>query len=416
MASTDTVGREVTHQRESGRGSAGFMEQEARWGAHNYHPLPVVLARAQGVWVWDVEGKQYLDMLSCYSAISQGHLHPYIVARTKEQLDRLTLTSRAFYNDRLAPFLERLSRLAGQEMALPMNTGAEAVETAIKAARRHAYRKRGIPHNEGEIIVCEHNFHGRTTTIISFSSDADSHDDFGPFTPGFRTIPFNDLDAFRSAITGRTIGILVEPIQAEAGINVPDPGYLRGLREICNERGILLMLDEIQTGLGRTGRMFAFQHEGITPDLLMVGKALGGGIFPVSAAIGSREIMSVFTPGSHGSTFGGNPLACAVADAALDVLENEHLAERAEELGAYLLQRLHALRTDRVREIRGRGLLVGVEMKLAPDESVRPHCEKLLDLGVLCKDTHEKTIRIAPPLTITREELDWALERIAQVL
>jgi ornithine--oxo-acid transaminase len=396
--------------------SKDYIEIENKWGAHNYHPLPVVINRAEGVWVWDVEGRRYLDMLSSYSAISQGHLNPHIIAKAKEQLDRLTLTSRAFYNDRLGPFLKRLCEISGMEMALPMNTGAEAVETAIKMARKWSHRGRGIPLNEGEIIVCENNFHGRTTTIVSFSSDAGSRDGFGPFTPGFRTIPFNDLDAFQEAITDRTVGILVEPIQAEAGIFVPDPGYLRGLREICDDRGILLMFDEIQTGLCRTGRMFAFQHEDATPDVLTVGKALGGGVFPVSAALASREIMSVFTPGSHGSTFGGNPLACAIAEASIDVLVDERLSERSAELGAYLKERLEAVRTPNVKTVRGKGLLVGVEMVLGPGETVRPHCEKLLGLSVLCKDTHERTIRIAPPLTITREELDWALERIVQVL
>ena len=396
--------------------SKGFMELENTWGAHNYHPLPVVINRAEGVWVWDIEGRKYLDMLSSYSAISQGHLNPYIIAKAKEQLDRLTLTSRAFYNDRLGPFLKRLCEVSGMEMALPMNTGAEAVETALKMARRWSHRGRGVPVNEGEIIVCENNFHGRTTTIVSFSSDEDSREGFGPFTPGFRTIPFNDLDAFQAAINDRTVGILVEPIQAEAGIFVPDPGYLRGLREVCDDRGILLMFDEIQTGLCRTGKMFAFQYEDATPDVLTVGKALGGGVFPVSAALASREIMSVFTPGSHGSTFGGNPLGCAIAEASIDVLVDERLDERATELGAYVMDRLEAIRTPKVKDIRGKGLLIGIEMVLGPGETVRPHCERLMDLGVLCKDTHERTIRIAPPLTITREELDWALERIVKVL
>ncbi len=393
-----------------------YLELETTWGAHNYHPLPVVISKGQGCWVWDTDGKKYLDMLSCYSAISQGHLHPHIIAKAKEQLDRLTLTSRAFCNDQLGPFLKRLCGISGMEMALPMNTGAEAVETAIKLARRWSYEKRNIPTNEGEIIVCAENFHGRTVTIVSFSTDEDARAGFGPYTPGFRTIPFNDLAAFEAAITDRTIGILVEPIQAEAGINVPDPGYLAGLRKICTDKGILLMLDEIQTGLCRTGKMFAFQYEDAQPDILTVGKALGGGVFPVSAAIASREIMSAFTPGSHGSTFGGNPLGSAIADASIDVMIDEKLDERATELGAYLLERLEEARTDNVVELRGKGLLVGIEMRLGAGESVRPHCEKLMQMGVLCKDTHEKTIRVAPPLTITKEELDWAVERIAKVL
>jgi len=394
----------------------GYMELENTWGAHNYHPLPVVIEKAKGVWVWDVEGNKYMDMLSAYSAVSQGHLHPHVIAETKAQLDRLTLTSRAFYNDRLGPFLKRLCEIAGMEMALPMNTGAEAVETAIKMSRRYAHQKFHIPANKGEIIVCENNFHGRTTTIVSFSSDPDSRDGFGPFTPGFATIPFNDLDAFQNAITEDTVGLLVEPIQAEAGIFVPDPGYLRGLRDICDDKGVLLMFDEIQTGLCRTGKMFAFQHEDAVPDILTVGKAIGAGVIPLSAAISSREIMSVFTPGSHGSTFGGNPVACAVGEAAIDVLVDERLDERATRLGAYLMEKLETIRTPNVKEIRGIGLLVGIEMVLDEGENVRPLCEKLMGLGMLCKDTHEKTIRLAPPLTITEEELDWAVDRLAQVL
>ncbi|MCK5253821.1 MAG: ornithine--oxo-acid transaminase, partial [Thermoplasmata archaeon] len=359
---------------------------------------------------------KYMDMLSAYSAVSHGHLHPHVIAEAKAQLDRLTLTSRAFYNDRLGPFLKRLCELAGMEMALPMNTGAEAVETAIKMARRYAHTKMGIPAGKGEIIVCDNNFHGRTTTIVGFSSDPDSKDGFGPFTPGFTSIPFNDLDAFQEAIHSETVGILVEPIQAEAGIFVPDPGYLKGLRDICNDRGILLMFDEIQTGLCRTGKMFASQYEDAKPDILTVGKAIGAGVIPLSAAISSREIMSVFTPGSHGSTFGGNPLACAVGEAAIDVLVDERMDERATELGAYLMDRLEDIRTPNVKEIRGKGLLVGIEIELGEGETVRPHCEKLMGMGLLCKDTHERTIRLAPPLTITREELDWAVERLAQVL
>jgi ornithine--oxo-acid transaminase len=396
--------------------SKDYMDMEGAWGAHNYHPLPVVIGRAEGVWVWDVEGRKYMDFLSAYSAVSQGHLNPHVISEAKAQLDRLTLTSRAFYNDRLGPFLKRLCELAGMEMALPMNTGAEAVETAIKMARRWSHQNKAIPADKGEIVVCENNFHGRTTTIVGFSSDPDSREGFGPFAPGFRTIPFNDLDAFQDAIGDDTIGILVEPIQAEAGIYVPDPGYLKGLRDICDDKEILLMFDEIQTGLCRTGRMFAFQHEDATPDVLTVGKAIGAGVIPLSAAIASRELMSAFTPGSHGSTFGGNPLACAIGEAAIDVLVDERLDERAEELGGYLMGRLEDIRTPAVKEVRGKGLLVGVEMHLGEGETVRPYCEKLMMMGMLCKDTHERTIRLAPPLTITREELDWALERLAQVL
>ena len=392
-----------------------YIEMERKYGAHNYHPLPVVISKANGVWVWDVDGKKYIDMLSSYSAINQGHLHPRIVKAATEQLERVSLTSRAFSNDRMGPFLKKLCDLSGMEMALPMNTGAEAVETAIKLARRWGHQKKGIPDDEGEIIVCENNFHGRTTTIISFSSDQDSRKGFGPFTPGFVTIPYNDIKAFEKAINPYTIGMLVEPIQGEAGINVPSPGYLKELRRICTEKGILLILDEIQTGFARTGKMFAFEHDGILPDVLCVGKALGGGLYPVSAALSSRELFTVFTPGSHGSTFGGNPLACAIADAALDVLVEEKLAERSARMGAYFVSKLKEIGCPEVKEIRAKGLLIGVEFKLGPGETVRPLCQKLMEAGVLAKDTHEKTIRFAPPLTITEEEIDWAMERIKTV-
>jgi ornithine--oxo-acid transaminase len=392
-----------------------YVKLEQTYGAHNYHPLPVVISKASGVWVWDANGKKYMDMLSSYSAINQGHLHPRIVKAAKDQLDRVSLTSRAFSNDRMGPYLKKLCDLSGLEMALPMNTGAEAVETALKLARRWGHTKKGLPEGKGEIIVCENNFHGRTTTIISFSSDQDSRKGFGPFTPGFVTIPYNDIPAFEKAINENTIGILVEPIQGEAGINVPSPGYLKELRRICTEKKILLILDEIQTGFARTGKMFAFEHEGIKPDVLCVGKALGGGLYPVSAAISSREIMSVFSPGSHGSTFGGNPLACAIADAALDVLVEEELADRSSEMGAYFVQGLRAINSAKIKDIRAKGLLIGVEFHLGPGETVRPICQKLMEAGVLAKDTHEKTVRFAPPLTITKEEIDWAMERITKV-
>jgi ornithine--oxo-acid transaminase len=392
-----------------------FIEMEKTYGAHNYHPLPVVISKAQGVWVWDVEGKKHIDMLSSYSAINQGHLHPKIVKAATDQMSKLTLTSRAFSNDRMGLFLKKLCEVSGMEMALPMNTGAEAVETSIKLARRYAHLKRGIPENEGDIIVCDQNFHGRTTTIISFSSDPDSKKGFGPFTPGFVTIPYNDTVAFARAITPKTIGILVEPIQGEAGINIPSPGYLKELRRICTERGILLILDEIQTGFGRTGKMFCYQHEDILPDILCVGKALGGGLYPVSASLSTREIMSVFTPGSHGSTFGGNPLACAIGQASLEVLEQEKLADRATEMGAYFVKRLKEIKSKKIKQIRAKGLLIGVEFHLKPGETVRPICEKLMAKGVLAKDTHEKTVRFAPPLVISEEEIDWAIERIKEV-
>ncbi len=392
-----------------------YIELEQTYGAHNYHPLPVVISKAKGVWVWDTDGKKYIDMLSSYSAINQGHLNDRIVKAAIDQMKKVTLTSRAFSNDRMGPFLKKLCEVAGMEMALPMNTGAEAVETSIKLARRYAHQKKGIPENDGEIIVCENNFHGRTTTIISFSSDPDSKKGFGPFTPGFVMIPYNDAAAFKKAINSKTVGILVEPIQGEAGINVPSPGYLRDLRKVCSEKGILLMLDEIQTGFARTGKMFAFEHEGIKPDVLMVGKALGGGLYPVSACLSSREIMSVFTPGSHGSTFGGNPLAAAIAEESLNVLLDEKLAERSTEMGAYFVKRIKELKTKKIKAIRAKGLLIGVEFHLGPKETVRPLCEKLMDKGVLAKDTHEKTIRFAPPLVITKDEIDWAMERITEV-
>ena len=392
-----------------------YLKLEQSYGAHNYHPLPVVISKAKGVWVWDVDGKKYIDMLSSYSAINQGHLHPRIVKAAVDQLQKVSLTSRAFSNDRMGPYLKKLCELSGLEMALPMNTGAEAVETALKLARRWGYEKKGIPADKGEIVVCENNFHGRTVTIISFSSDPDSKKGFGPYTPGFVTIPYNDIGAFEKAINDNTIGIMVEPIQGEAGINVPSPGYLKELRRICTERNILLILDEIQTGFARTGKMFAYQHEGVKPDILCVGKALGGGLYPVSAAISSRDIMSVFTPGSHGSTFGGNPLACAIAETSLAVLVDEKLADRATRMGEYFVGKLSALKCSKIKEIRAKGLLIGVEFHLGPGETVRPFCEELMKAGVLAKDTHEKTVRFAPPLTISEEEIDWAMERIAEV-
>ena len=392
-----------------------YIELEQKYGAHNYHPLPVVITKARGVWVWDVEGKKYIDMLSSYSAINQGHQHPKIVKAAMDQMKRVALTSRAFSNDRMGPFLKKLCKVSGMEMALPMNTGAEAVETSIKLARRYAHQNMGIPENEGEIIVCENNFHGRTTTIVGFSSDPDSRKGFGPFTPGFVIIPYNDIPAFKKAINSKTIGILVEPIQGEAGIFVPDEGYLAELRRICTEKGILLIMDEIQTGFARTGKMFCFQHENAKPDILCVGKALGGGLYPVSASLSSREIMSVFTPGSHGSTFGGNPLAAAIGEASLDVLVGEKLADRSRDMGAYFLKGLKGIRSKKIKTIRAKGLLIGVEFRLGPGETVRPICERLMKEGVLAKDTHEKTVRFAPPLVISKEEVDWAMARIKEV-
>ena len=392
-----------------------YIGLDETYGAHNYHPLPVVISKAKGVWVWDVEGKKYIDMLSSYSAINQGHLHPRIVKAAKDQMDRVTLTSRAFCNDRMGPFLKKLCEVTGMDVALPMNTGAEAVETSIKVARRWAHQKKGIPEDQGDIIVMENNFHGRTTTIISFSSDPDSKAGFGPFTPGFIMVPYNDVRAVEKAITPTTVGILVEPIQGEAGINIPSPGYLKELRRLCDEHKILLILDEIQTGWARTGKMFAFMHEGIKPDVLCVGKALGGGLYPVSASLARKEIMDVFTPGSHGSTFGGNPLAAAIGEAAIDVLVDEKLAEHAAKMGAYFVKRLEEIKNPKIKEIRQKGLLIGVEFHLGKNETVRPICEKLMAKGVLAKDTHEKTVRFAPPLVITKDDIDWAIERIKPV-
>ncbi len=392
-----------------------YLELDETYGAHNYHPLPVVIAKAKGVWVWDVEGKKYIDMLSSYSAINQGHLHPRIVKAAKDQMGKVTLTSRAFCNDRMGPFLKKLCEVTGMDVALPMNTGAEAVETSIKVARRWGHETKHIPEDEGEIIVMENNFHGRTTTIISFSSDPESKRGFGPFTPGFIMVPYNDVPAVERAITRKTIAILVEPIQGEAGINIPSPGYLRELRRLCDERKLLLILDEIQTGWARTGKMFAFEHERVKPDVLCVGKALGGGLYPVSASLARKDVMDKYTPGSHGSTFGGNPLAAAIGEAAIDVLVDEKLAENAEKMGAYFRKRLEEIRNPKIKEIRQKGLLIGVEFHLGKGETVRPICEALMAKGVLAKDTHEKTVRFAPPLVITKADIDWAMERIKPV-
>lgn len=394
-----------------------YIELEHRHGAHNYHPLPVVLTKAEGVWVWDVEGRRYMDCLSSYSAVNQGHRHPRILEALCDQASRLTLTSRAFFNDRLGEFLQKLTALAGMEAALPMNTGAEAVETGIKMARRWGYRKKGIPDDKAQIVVCENNFHGRTTTIVGFSSDAGSREGFGPATPGFVTIPYNDPAALERAINPNTAAFLVEPIQGEAGVIVPDEGYLREVRRICDENHVLLMLDEIQTGLGRTGKMFCYEHDGIKPDILLVGKALGGGVYPVSAALSNWDVMDVFAPGDHGSTFGGNPLACAVGIASIDVLVEEGLAERARVMGARFKEGLEAIaaESDKVLEVRGKGLLIAVQLK-EPFVPVRPSCEALMREGVLAKDTHGHSIRIAPPLVIKEEEVDWALERMRRVL
>jgi ornithine--oxo-acid transaminase len=385
-----------------------LIESEDRWGAHNYRPLDVVIERASGVWVYDVDGRRYLDCLSAYSALNQGHCHPAILKALLEQAARITLTSRAFRNDQLPRFVAELAQLCEMEMVLPMNTGAEAVETAIKAARRWGYERKGIPQERAEIIVCENNFHGRTTTICGFSSEPLYRDGFGPFTPGFVSIPFGDSEALEQAITPNTCAFLFEPIQCEGGILMPPDGFLRDAAAICRRERVLLAADEIQTGLGRTGYMLACQYEGVQPDIYILGKALSGGMYPVSAVVSSQEILGVFRPGSHGSTYGGNPLACAVARAALRVIVEERLADRSAELGAWLLYELRKIRHPHIKEIRGRGLLIGIEL-LVP---ARSYCERLKELGMLCKETHDAVIRLAPPLIISQEDLAWAVAQV----
>ena len=392
-----------------------LIEQEEAYGAHNYHPLDVVCTKGEGVWLIDVDGKRYMDFLAAYSAVNQGHNHPKIAAAMIEQIGKLALTSRAFRNDQFPPLLEKLTKVTGFEKALLMNSGAEAVETAIKAMRKYAYDVKGVEYPDAEIIVAEGNFHGRTTTIVGFSTDPDSTSRFGPFTPGFRVVDYGSLDAVKAAITPNTAAVFVEPIQGEGGVVIPPSGYLKGLRELCDEHGILLILDEIQSGLGRTGKMFAFEHEGIRPDGVTIGKALSGGYYPVSAFLASNEVMEVFTPGIHGSTYGGNPLACAVASAAIDVLVDENLVEQSANLGAHLQKRLEGLKSPKVKEIRCIGLWAGVE--LVPEAGgARKYCYALKDRGMLCKDTHVDTIRLAPPLVVTKEQLDWAVDQIEAVL
>ncbi|OCT11784.1 ornithine--oxo-acid transaminase [Paenibacillus pectinilyticus] len=392
--------------------SSYVIEQTEKYGARNYNPLPLVISKAEGVWVEDPEGNRYIDMLSAYSALNQGHRHPHIIQALLDQSAKVTLTSRAFHSELLGLFYEKLASYTGKPMILPMNTGAEAVETAIKAVRRWAYDVKGVPADQAEIIVCEGNFHGRTVTITSFSSSPEYQRGFGPFTPGFRIIPYGDVEALRGAIGPNTAAFLVEPIQGEAGIVIPQDGYLRACYELCQANQVLFVADEIQTGFGRTGRRFASDWEGVTPNLYVLGKALGGGVFPISAVAGDREVLEVFEPGSHGSTFGGNPLGCAVGIAALEVLESEKLAERSDELGAYFLKKLQEIQSPRIREIRGRGLFIGIELTVA----ARPFCEALKEKGLLCKETHEHIIRLAPPLTITKEELDWAWQHLFDVL
>ena len=389
-----------------------LIEQTEQYGANNYNPLPIVISKAEGVWVEDPEGNKYMDMLSAYSAVNQGHRHPKIIDELKKQADRVTLTSRAFHSDKLGPWYEMVSRITQKDMALPMNTGAEAVETAIKAVRRWGYDVKGIAENQAEIIACIGNFHGRTMAAVSLSSDDEYRRGFGPMLPGIKLIPYGDLDALKEAITPQTAGFLIEPIQGEAGIIIPPQGFLKEAYDLCKENNVLFVSDEIQSGLGRSGKMFASDWDGVVPDMYILGKALGGGVFPISCVAANREILGVFNPGSHGSTFGGNPLACAVSIASLEVLEEEKLAERSLELGQYFMDSLKEIKNPMIKEIRGRGLFIGVELT----EAARPYCEQLKEEKLLCKETHDTVIRFAPPLVITKEDLDWAIERIKKVL
>jgi ornithine--oxo-acid transaminase len=392
-----------------------YIQLENEYGAANYNPLDVVLDRGQGIWVWDVEGKRYLDFLSSYSAVNQGHCHPKIAAVMREQAEKLTLTSRAFRNDQLGLFYKELCELTHTHMVLPMNSGAEAVESCIKAVRKWGYREKQIPEGQAEIIVCENNFHGRTITIVGFSTEHQYRDGFGPFTPGFKIIPFGDAEALEQAITPNTVGFLVEPIQGEAGIIIPPAGYLRRVREICTTHGIAMITDEIQTGLGRTGKLLAEEHDGIEADLTLIGKALSGGFYPISAVLSNQAILKVFQPGDHGSTFGGNPLACAVARIALRVLVEEGMIENSARMGDYLIDQLRAIESPYVKEVRGKGLLVGVELHPAAG-GARRFCESLMNHGILCKETHKHVIRFAPPLIIQKDDIDWAIGKIKTVL
>lgn len=392
-----------------------YVELEERYGAHNYHPLDVVISHAEGVWVYDIEGKKYLDCLSAYSAVNQGHRHPRIVKALVEQAGKVTLTSRAFRNDQFGLFCKELCDLTGYEMVLPMNSGAEAVETAVKTARKWGYRVKKVEQDKAEIIVCQDNFHGRTTTCISFSTEPQYREDFGPFTPGFVFVPYGDLDALRKAITPNTVGFLVEPIQGESGVRIPPAGYLKQAHQLCKQNNVLFISDEIQSGLGRVGTLFALDHEGVRADVVILGKALGGGVYPISAVISSREILGLYRPGDHGSTFGGNPLACAAAREALRVIVDEKLVQRSAELGGYFLNKLRTIRSPHVKEFRGRGLFIGIELK--PEAGgARRFCEALKERGMLCKETHEHVIRIAPPLVISQEDIDWAFEQVKAVL
>jgi ornithine--oxo-acid transaminase len=392
--------------------STEYIEMEERYGAHNYHPLDIVIDHAEGCWVYDVEGRKFLDCLSSYSAVNQGHCHPAILKTLQEQAAKVTLTSRAFRNNQLPLLYKELSEISGMERALPMNSGAEAVETALKMARKWGYDVKGIPQDKAEIIVFENNFHGRTVTIVSFSTEALYKEGFGPFTPGFKVVPYDDVNAIKAAITPNTCAVMMEPIQAEAGILIPKDGYLKAVADLCKQNNVLLMMDEIQTGLGRTGKMFAFEHEGIKPDVIIIGKALSGGFYPVSAVLANSAVMDVFTPGSHGSTYGGNPLACAVARTSLQVLKDENLVERSATLGRKFVNDLKNINSPRVVDVRGRGLLIGIEL----NTKARPFCEALKEEGVLCKETHDYVIRIAPPLVVSEDDLAWAFERIKKVI
>ena len=413
VADHDDISVRLPHVASS---SDELIELVDRYSAHNYHPLPVVVADAEGAWVTDVDGRRYLDMLAAYSALNFGHRHPDLIAAARDQLDRVTLTSRAFHNDRLGPFCQELAELCGMEMVLPMNTGAEAVETAVKTARRWGYDVKGVPEDRAKIVTCSGNFHGRTITIVSFSSDPQARHGFGPFTPGFVEVPYGDGDALEAALADPdVVGFLVEPIQGEAGVIVPPEGYLRRARELCDEHRVLLLADEIQAGLGRTGRTFACEHESVVPDLYILGKALGGGIVPVSAVVSRRDVLGVFRPGEHGSTFGGNPLACAVGLEVLRLLRTGEYQRRADELGTALIERLRTDAPSSVTEVRGKGLWIGIELTPAAAPA-RAVCERLMKLGVLAKDTHETTVRLAPPLCVSAEDLGWATERILTVL
>lgn len=385
-----------------------IIKETEKYSANNYHPLPVVLVKGEGVWVWDVEGNKYMDMLSAYSAVNQGHRHPRVLKAVTEQMERITLTSRAFHNDRMGGFLKKLCNTSGYQKALVMNTGAEAVETAVKAARKWGYLKKKVEDNKAEIIVAENNFHGRTVTVISFSTEDQYRFGFAPLTPGFKVVPYNDAEALEKAVTPNTVGFLIEPVQGEGGVIIPDEGYLKAAYDICKKHNVLFIADEIQTGFGRTGKLFACDHDEVKPDILIVGKALGGGVYPVSAILADDHIMDVFTPGDHGSTFGGNPLASAVAEAALDVLIEEKLPEKSAQMGEYFMGQLKKMNSPHVKEIRGKGLMIGVEIK-KESGTARPFCECLMKRGILAKETHHQVIRFTPPLVISKKELDWAL-------